>query len=244
MVNELGNQGFFSQNVDLTAWDSIAACNSGINDLKTLLFKPRKKTTEELIALPYRNGIHHGMDLGYDNQMVAAKAWAALFATADWARRIEQGKKEAPPPEPEPTWRGVMSDPANSARHSPEAALIEFLNAWKNKKYGVLAKRTHAYAGARPLNALAGEVRAYKDIRLDEFEIEANADTAPAVTEITIRRRGVQYGKPFDASGTFRLVNFDQQQMPVTQGDPGGTWYIMSWNPWQHTSNGDASSKP
>ena len=258
MVNELGNQGFFSQNVDLSTWDSIAACNSGISSLKKLLFKMRQKTTEEPITLPYRNGIHHGMDLGYDNQMVAAKSWAALLATADWARRIEQGKKEAPPPEPEPTWREAMellkqnnetkqrleawkprqpediSDPANSAPHTPEAALIEFLNAWKNKKYGVMAKRTHPFPGDRTLNALAGEVRGYyKDVCLDEFVIEAIEDKAPAITEIRVRGRGVQYGQPFDACGTFRVANFDQKQNPVIIGAPGSSWYIMSWNPWQ-----------
>lgn len=221
MGNELGNQGFFSQNVDLAAWDSIAACNSGLNNLKTLLFKPRKKTTEEPITLPYRNGILHGMYLGYDNQTVAAKSWAALFATADWARRIEQDKKEAPPPELEPSLREVVAllkqneeakarreawkpresedrfDPARIAPHSPEAALIEFLNAWKDKKYGVMAKRTHPFHGGRTRNALAGEVRDYyKEIRLDVFEIETLLDTAPAVAEITVRGSGVQHGKP------------------------------------------------
>lgn len=269
MVNELSNQGFFSQNVDLIAWDSIAACNSGIHDLKTLLFKPRKKTTQEPITLPYRNGILHGMDLGYDNQMVAAKAWAALFATADWARRIEQGKKEAPPSEPKPTWREVAAllqqndkakarleawkprepkdlfDPANIGPHSPEAALIDFLNAWKNKKYGVMARRTYPFQDHRTMNALAGEVRGYyKDVRLDSFEIEAVVDTAPAVAEITVRGSGLQYGRPFDASGTFRLVNFDQKQNPVTTGAPDGTWYIMSWNPWQEASSGESAWKP
>lgn len=220
MVNELGNQDFFSQNVDLTAWDSIAACSSGINNLKALPFKPRKKTTEDPITLPYRNGILHGMDLGYDNQTVAAKAWAALFATADWARRIEQAKKEAPPPEPEPTLREVAAlvkqneetkvrleawkprepqsvfEPANIGPHSPEAALMDFLNGWKDKKYGVMAKQTHPFHGDRTMNALAGEVRGYyKDIQLDVFEIEAVVDTAPAVAEVTVRGRGLQYGE-------------------------------------------------
>ncbi|MDQ6701477.1 MAG: hypothetical protein M3Z36_14955, partial [Acidobacteriota bacterium] len=160
MVNDLGNQGFFSQNVDLTAWDSIASCNSGLNELKNLLFKPRKKTTEESIELPYRNGIHHGMDLGYDTSLVAAKCWAALFAAADWARRIEQGTKDAPEQEPEPTWPDVlkqlkqndedkarldswtprrpevMSQPGKNLPDSPETALLEFLNAWKGGNYG------------------------------------------------------------------------------------------------------------
>jgi hypothetical protein len=34
--------------------------------------------------------------------------------------------------------------------------------------------------------------------------IEAIKDKAPAITEIRVRGRGVQYGQPFDACGTFR----------------------------------------
>ena len=47
MVNELGNQGFFSENVNLEAWDSIAAYDGGLNELKSLLFRQRSKTTTE-----------------------------------------------------------------------------------------------------------------------------------------------------------------------------------------------------
>ena len=52
MVNELGNLGFFSQNVDLIAWDSIAAHDRGLTELKRLLFKQRSKTTTDVIDLP------------------------------------------------------------------------------------------------------------------------------------------------------------------------------------------------
>jgi hypothetical protein len=256
MVNELGNQGFFSQNVDLTAWDSIAACSSGLNQLKALLIKPRRKTTEGPIEVPYRNGIHHGMDLGYDTPLVAAKSWAALFATADWARRIEQGKKEAPPPEPQPTLRDILNQVQRnaetkarleawkprrpedmpgpgSAPDSPEAALVEFLNAWKSQNYGVMAKRTDPF-GSGTVNARAGELRDYyKDLHLHDFTIQAIVDTAPAATEITVRGCGIQYEKPFDTSGTFRLVSMDQHGNPVIHGDPCGTWFVMIQNPWQ-----------
>ncbi|HEY3444670.1 MAG TPA: hypothetical protein VGK29_28220 [Paludibaculum sp.] len=268
MVNDLGNLGFFSEHVDLTAWDSIAACDSGINELKTLLFGPRKKTTEETVAVPYRNGILHGRDLGYDNRMVAAKSWAALFATADWARRIEQGKRKAPPPEPELTLSEVIAllGHTNEAKarleawkprrledmpelangpDTPEAALTEFLDAWKNKRYDVMAKRTHLFRSDLTLNARAGEVRTfYRDLQLYGFEIGSTADQAPAVTEITVRGRGNQYGQPFDASGTFRLVNFDHHEMPVTQSDGSGYWYVTSWNPWQQAFSGDTPLAP
>lgn len=100
MVNDLGGQGFFTQGVDLEAWDSIAAHSKGLAALSKVLGEGRYKTTTDPIFLPYRNGILHGMDLSYDNKMVAAKAWAALFAARDWALKVEQGKVKPPPQEP------------------------------------------------------------------------------------------------------------------------------------------------
>jgi hypothetical protein len=257
MVNDLANQGFFSQKVELTAWDSIATCDGGIGLLKTILSKPRKKTTVDPIDLPYRNGIHHGMDLGYDNELVAAKSWVALFAVADWARRIEQGKKNAPAPDPAATWGEIVqvvnqnrerrkrldswkpcsrkpgSDPFENRPDSPEIALDEFLNAWRAENYGLMAKRTHPF-GPLSINARAGEVRRYyQDLSLDDFSILEIEDTAPAVTEITVRGRGAQYGISFDGVGKFRLVKMDEIGDPIISGESGGTWFVMTWNPWQ-----------
>ena len=204
MVNELGNLGFFSKDVDLTAWDSMAASDSGLNELQQLLFKQRAKTRTEAIDVPYRNGIHHGMDLGYDTRIVAAKCWVALFAAADWAHKIERGERDAPPPEPEPTlWDALAKvrrnqeertlleawipraniDLAKPTEGSPEAALSEFLEAWKSRNYGAMAKRL-GVRDDRPMNMRAGEVRSqYEDLVLNEFTIQTVRDTAASVSK-------------------------------------------------------------
>jgi hypothetical protein len=70
--------------------------------------KGRYKTTSDQITIPYRNGILHGMDLGYDNKMVAAKAWAALFSVRDWAIKAEQGLLDPQPPENPISWSQVI----------------------------------------------------------------------------------------------------------------------------------------
>ena len=75
--------------------------------LAKILGNGRKKTTTEALSLPYRNGILHGRDLGYDNKMVAAKSWAALFAVREWAYKVEQKEVNAPPEQPAPTWRDI-----------------------------------------------------------------------------------------------------------------------------------------
>ncbi len=110
LVNELNrqqNRSFFSEDSDLRAWDCITAHEKGLNALKEVLHSGRFKTTTEEISVPYRNGILHGMDLGYANKMVAAKTWAALFAVRDWAVKAEGKMLSEPPPEPPPTWSGL-----------------------------------------------------------------------------------------------------------------------------------------
>jgi len=72
MVNEAYQKalkrrcGFFAENADLIAWDSIAAHSKGLNQLAKTFRSGRYTTTTDNIDVPYRNGILHGMDLGYD----------------------------------------------------------------------------------------------------------------------------------------------------------------------------------
>jgi len=60
------------------------------------MLQGRKTTRSEEINKPYRNGILHGMDLGYATERVAAKTWGALFAAGEWARKAENGDLRAP----------------------------------------------------------------------------------------------------------------------------------------------------
>jgi hypothetical protein len=100
-VNDVDKgKGFFSDAIDLVAWDSVAAHSSGLAELKNLFFKTRKKTNTEPIYIPYRNGILHGRDLNFDNVYVASKLWGALFAIADWVKAVNEGKKNKPVEEP------------------------------------------------------------------------------------------------------------------------------------------------
>ena len=122
LVNDLtGSHGFFREGANLEAWDSIAGHSSGLSVLAANLGKTRRKTTTDEITIPYRNGILHGVDLGYDNQMVAAKAWAALFATADWARKAESGVVAAPPEEPKLTLRESLQELFRTVTESARA---------------------------------------------------------------------------------------------------------------------------
>jgi hypothetical protein len=93
------NQNFSAEKTELVAWDSIAGHSSGLSKLKEILLASRKKTNTDPITIPYRHGIVHGMDTDFSYKIVAAKAWAALFAVGEWALRAETKTLAEPPPE-------------------------------------------------------------------------------------------------------------------------------------------------
>jgi hypothetical protein len=260
LVNELHERrrGFFSENVDLQAWDSIAAHEKGLNALTKIFQKGRYKTTTEQIKLPYRNGILHGMDVGYDNKMVAAKCWAALFAVRDWAVKAEGGLIEAPPPKPEKTWSDlfrqireneedkkrlqkwkprqlavgkdipITGEPATFPEGSPERTVVEFLSYWKAKNYGRMAE--YLPDTSRPISKAAGEVREiYASTILNRFEIDQINDKAPAVSIIQVRLWFCRHGDSGDRVVEFRVLSQDAEGNPVVRTKPGAKWRLAIW---------------
>lgn len=77
-------KGFFAEGTDVSAWDCLVGCSSGLSKIKSIYCKGRKKTNTDMIYLPYRNGILHGRDLNYDNVYVSSKCIVLLFAIHDW----------------------------------------------------------------------------------------------------------------------------------------------------------------
>lgn len=172
LVNELhpNHRGFFANGTELAAWDSIAAHSRGLGILVRLFQKGQYKTTTEEMRIPYRNGIMHGMALGYDNRMVAAKAWAALFAVREWALKVEHGDINAPAEQSQPTFadlakqlteldlqekrlaewkpRGIQvgvnvpesGEPAQYVPGTPEEKLARYLGCWARSNYGRMAE--------------------------------------------------------------------------------------------------------
>jgi hypothetical protein len=260
LVNELHQKrrGFFSDNVDLQAWDSIAAHEKGLNALAKIFQKGRYKTTTEQISLPYRNGILHGMDLGYDNKMVAAKSWAALFAVRDWAARAEGGLIEAPPPKPEKGWSDLFrqireteedkkrleawsprqvvmgedvpntGEPTMFSKGSPERTVVEFLCYWKARNYGRMAEYLPDVSGR--ISKVAGEVREiYGSTLLDKFEIEQITEKGPVITIVQVRLWYRKNGDSGDGVLAFRVFSQDRKGHPAVSGKPGAVWRLTTW---------------
>jgi len=261
LVNDLQEKrrGFFAEEVDLTAWDSISAHSSGLNVLVEIFQKGRYKTTTESISIPYRNGIMHGMDLGYDNKIVATKAWAALFATRDWALKAEKGLLEAQPEEPQKSWKEILVQllknqenkekleqwkprdirvgidvPKNGkselfADRTPEKQLAKYLNFWIVKNYGYMAQCLSPKMGPPAKQAPARLRQVFSSKALKSFEFILVQDKAAALSIISTNLVFEEYGEEVLKAFDFRLINEDSQGNPEVSGTPGSDWKIINW---------------
>jgi len=118
-VNDAAGRGFHAEELNLDVWNSMTAADGAINEIKSIFQRGRRRTRTEQIELPYRNGILHGMDLGYDNEVVAAKSWGFLFVVADWIadKKSEDQRRERFASETRvPTLRELAADIADNQR--------------------------------------------------------------------------------------------------------------------------------
>lgn len=123
------NKGFFTEGVDLDCWDCLVECDKGLKKIKNIYNAPRKKTNEEIIKMPYRNGILHGRDLNYGNKFVSGKCIVMLLAISEWIKnkitedeRKEQYIKEANPP--------ALRETLKKLQETEETK--EIINNWKS----------------------------------------------------------------------------------------------------------------
>lgn len=89
VLNDLRQKGFAASNQDYELWDSISGHDSGLNTIATIYNKTRRKTNDNKIELPYRNGILHGRELDYDNKTLAIKTNALVIYIFDWISSYE-----------------------------------------------------------------------------------------------------------------------------------------------------------
>lgn len=252
-------RGLFAEGTNLEAWDSIAAHSSGLSRLVRVMSKSRQTTRTEQIPLPYRHGILHGLDLGYDNRLVAAKTWASLFTVREWALKAERGQLAEPPQEPVKSWREIFQqmreiaddkerlkawqpraiqpgrdipstgEPDAFEIGTPERRLCEFLTYWKSRNYGYMAKCLPARTGY-PTNGLPARLREqYASKHLRSFEFIEIIDDAPAITEIQTSIVYEEVGNEVRGLVGFRMINEDSEGNPKVRGVPGGKWTVLNW---------------
>jgi hypothetical protein len=217
-VQSVGKKhGFHADNADLSAWDSIVGHVKGLKSLHDVVMTSRKTLRTETLSIPYRHGIMHGMDVGYDNQIVAAKTWAMLAAVAEWGIQVERGEKDGRPATPGKTFRELFEQMRQNARlrrrleewkpreivvgrdvpaagdvsaygeRTPERALVRLLSLWKARNYGAMTDYVWQPRG-ESRGKLAGEIsKAFKHVRLSAFELKEIRDSAGAATHVIAR---------------------------------------------------------
>lgn len=256
-VNDIEQTGFFAEKTDLTAWDSIAAHSSGLTKLAETFNRSRKKTTTESLSLPYRHGILHGRDLGYANKMVAAKAWAALAAIADWASDLRAGKKQPEPQAAPPSLDELLRKlqeieqckknttawkpreisvgatipesgaPTDYAVGSPEQALACLFCYWKAKNYGKMALLLCDFSWLASIKR-AGEVREnFGLVEFNGFKILGVKDDATAVTIIRVVVNYSKHGKQKEIEISLRLFYQNENGEPRGYPSEKASWVIL-----------------
>lgn len=257
LVNDVSRHvGFFAESADLTAWDCIAAHETGLQTLSALLTLGRNKTNDEPITIPYRNGILHGRELAFDNQIVAAKCWAALFATRDWAAALAEGKK-TPQDEKEVSWGEILNTLAKTERlkglleeweprtgqdvmhlpfdgpsdglpeGTPERAVSQFADHWCHRRFGPLAEGLQDFSD-NALGKRAG--RAKEDFGRHvphAFKILSVVDQSAASSIVDV-------GFEFNAESgvvcrraAVRVLYQDDKNDLLVRGETGGRWKVL-----------------
>lgn len=266
MVNEIhGKQrglrrGFSSGEADLEAWDSIAGHSKGLNELKRIFNTGRYSTVSDPITIPYRNGIMHGMDLGYDNKIVAAKTWAALFAAREWALKAEQDLLEEQPEEPKKTWKEVFHviDELNKVKkyqgewiprewtpeaetivlemnlfnnQTPEHNLAEFLLLWKQKNYGKMGNQLSRYINGHEIKAFPAKIRnIYSKLQFISFKVESIVESAPSITLVSGIVEYIDNGSSVSKGITARIIAETPEGEMALRITDGTIWRIMDMN--------------
>lgn len=259
VINDVFDKGLHSNDINLDVWDSLVVQNQGMNSIKNIFTQSRKKTRTDSISQPYRHGILHGRDLGYDTYEVALKCWVILFAIRDlvvskktesarhqeyikknestsWKKifnnwsALEKTKKQLSEWKPrvlDELYINTINQNNNSFENEPENIVIKYLDFWIKRNYGNMAKIEKAGA-SKNLPYYAGQIKnKYKDINLHKYLIVKIQDSAPAITQITVKLDLDYYGKKITKTTIVRCVYQSEDKTILIRADKMGQWYVF-----------------
>lgn len=259
-LNIVDNQrkGFFNQETKLIAYNSITAHPKGLEKLKEVFGKTRKQTRAEEISIPYRHGIMHGMDLGYDNRIVAAKCWAALFAVRDWA--VKAAKNELEPPEEQDLeeksllksikdYKKVMADNEAFKKWKPRDILIgRDIPAFAPSQYyeensperkmmefcELWKEKNYGYLATRAFSPFLCkepvEVRKqFGNMELLEYRLTGIQDILPARADIDVWLKFIRNNHEVEIEYTFSVICTDSNDKIVYLSSENTVWGVISW---------------
>lgn len=262
-VNDLNivdhqRKGFFDKESKLIAYNSMTAHPKGLGKLKEVFGKTRKQTRTEEISIPYRHGIMHGMDLGYDNRMVAAKCWAALFAVRDWA--VKAALNELEPPEEEETeeksllesirnYQKVMADTETLRKWEPRDLVIgrDIPAFAPSKDYEensperkmiefceLWQKKNYGYLAEKAFSPLLcktpAEARNHLGhMELLDYRLTGRKELTPTTADIDVWLKFSRNDQEVELEYTFRLICTDSNDEIVYLPNEDTVWGVSTW---------------
>jgi len=213
------NQGLFAQDVDLTLYDSIIGHKKGLSSLIQLMLKTRKKTTVSPIGIPYRNGILHGMDVGYDNILVATKTLSTLFAVAEWIKHFCDNKHIEPHKE---QFQSIKEIYENLKAYKKEAKEIEIdrkmLNEWKPRDFSHTNFSIYKPVKGTPEYKIVQFMELYKSCNYGKM--------AEMLIDYSGKSVGIMAGKVRTWIGEIKCMNY--QLLEVKDNAPAVSEIILS----------------
>lgn len=255
MGQELTGLGFLRQGVRFAKTGSFLEIGPGVTGLIRRMTESRGRVRTEPLDFPYRHGILHGTDLGYDTELAAAKAWGALLAVGSYAVQIEN----PPPPKDPPKglldtlkdFSATQARVANVQQHcaswapredllaegppqpgTPEEAASMVLEFWTQKNYGKMAGLLEASRRAT-VRALAGQIRSNLECPPpDSFAISEIEDVAPATSTVTLTAK---WQGSEDYSMPLRLHYYVEDEV-APRSIEGGHWLVFSFWPLETAS--------
>ncbi len=241
----------FEKDADLTAFDSIAGHPNSLQQMIGQITKGVRKSSDEKLSLPLRHGILHGQSLGYANRTVCMKAWLLMIALVDWAydKESETERKLEDQASTGATFRDavqklqrVQSDKRIMEAHeiresrgpygptldknSPEHAILEFLNAWMNENFGVMAERSVNLSN-QSIKKMAGQLRRDAElIRLRDFELRTVRHTTVARADAVAYLKGTTLTG--DVEGDYEIVaSRYSDNGEIAMAADTGTWRVQ-----------------
>lgn len=233
---------------DMAAWDSVVGHHWGLtNALKTYVKTVKKRVDEEVYEL-HRHGIVHGTITQFDNVVVATKAWNMLFAVVDWATAT---KKVRQPEAPKASFREGLRQIASTRRINKEleswkpshlsvsdasaedneiyALTLEFLNCWRARNFGALARFPSRRFGERETThgQMAGRLReVFEGFALSEFRVTELENNALAIW--LSRGEAIVNGSP----GTFECRwTLEEADGSFGYGSDSAQWRLVFCDP-------------
>lgn len=241
----------FEKNADLSLFDSMVAHPTALPAAITRITKRVRRSSDDALSLPLRNGILHGRSLGYANRAVCGKAWMLMIALVDWAadKREEETRRTKDEARRSTNWRDISASlqknradkasieafvprrweepfAGDLAEDEPAFAFREFLTGWRNRNFGLMAKRA-VNITQQSHGHFAGRMRADAEhIQLVEFKILSVSQTTVARAEAHVQLNGRSLER--NVGGEFLILAFRHTAIgDIAMPTDEGIWHVQ-----------------